>query len=62
MEIKLSGVNSLKLTAKDGGGLPNRDTIIVFDTGDNPQNQIFEISAKELKAAIEALEKTCWRP
>jgi len=59
MEIK---IGNLKLTSKDGGGYPNRRTIITIDVSHDPNNHIFDVDSGELKTAIEALEKTCWRP
>lgn len=60
MEIK---VGNLKLTAQKGGGFgASRETIITIDTGENLNNHLFDVDATELKAAIEALEKACFRP
>ena len=58
MEIK---VGNLKLTANSIGSGSLRETIITIDTGEDLKNHIFDVKAAELKAAIEALEKTCWR-
>ena len=59
MEIK---VGNIKLTAKDGRGYPNRRTIITIDVSQDLDNHIFDAVSEELKAAIEALERACWRP
>jgi len=57
MEIQ---IGNLHLTARDEVGSLKKTTIII-DTRECPGNNIFEVDGEELKAAIEALEKTCWR-
>lgn len=60
MEIR---VGNIKLTSKDGGGFgSSRETIITIDTGEDLKNHLFDVPASELKAAVEALERACWRP
>lgn len=56
-------IGSVKLRAEDCGGARG-DTYILIDiqadfSGD--AKPIPKVKASELKAAIEALEKTCWR-
>lgn len=55
MEIR---IGDLKLTAAARG--TSRATTIIITNDLN--TDAFEIDSNELKAAIEALEKTCWRP
>ena len=52
-------IGNLKLRAKAGPG--TGETRIIVDTVPDATNQI-DVDSKELKVAIEALEKTCWRP
>ena len=59
MEIK---VGNIKLTAKDGCGHPYGRTIITIDVSQDPDNHVFDVDSEELAAAIEALERACWRP
>ena len=53
-------VGSIKLTAKSVGRFgANKSTIIIIH---DSNNHVFEVDANDLRTAIEALEKTCWRP
>ena len=53
MEIK---IGNLKLTAEYKG---IHGTYIILHKG---EEEIVKVDSLELKAAIEALEKSCWRP
>ena len=59
MEITIGNV---KLTSKYNGIGLNKSTIIIIDVTHDPDNHVFDVDSEELKVAIEALEKTCWRP
>lgn len=57
MEIK---VGNISLTAhKEPVVYMGAEVTITIDIGENQKNHIFDVSASELKAAIEALEKSC---
>ena len=63
MEIK---IGDIKLTAEDAAGaFKPRDTYINIEVlGDFSKGvkPVPKVLASELKAAIAALEKACWRP
>ena len=64
MEIQ---VGNLKLTASDAGKPWGRDDetyihIEVLGDFSGKAKPVPKVLASELKAAIEALEKSCWRP
>lgn len=63
MEIR---IGDIKLTAEEAPQAPGqpRDTYIFIETmGDfsGSTKPLPKVSANKLKAAIEALEKSCWR-
>jgi hypothetical protein len=55
-------IGNLHLTARDDAKVGSlKKTTIIIDTSEDRGNNVFEVDSEELKAAIEALEKTCWR-